>query len=54
MKGNKKLLYIGVPLAVVIPLLITTYFVGPPSVWLWAGVGLGMVIHHFQRRAANQ
>jgi hypothetical protein len=50
MKGNKRLLLIGLPLAVVLPLLVASYFIGPASVWLWAGVGLGMVIQHLVSR----
>lgn len=42
-KPNKKLLLIGLPLAVVVPLLLASYFIGPASIWLWVGVGLGML-----------
>lgn len=44
MKGNKRLLVILLPIAVVIPLLIVTWFIGAPAVWLWAGIGIGMVV----------
>jgi len=44
MKGNKKLLLIGLPVAVVLPLLAASFIIGPQSIWLWAGVGIGMAI----------
>ena len=40
---NKKLLLIGLPLAVVVPLLIVSWLIGPTSIYIWVGVGLGML-----------
>lgn len=43
MKGNKKMLVILLPLAVVVPMLAASWIIGPQSIYVWAGVGLGMV-----------
>lgn len=51
---HKKLLYIGLPLAVVIPLLIVSYLIGPTSVYIWVGVGLGMLIVTWQLKRQKQ
>lgn len=54
MKHNKKFLLIALPLAVVIPLLAVTWFIGPSSIWLWAGIGIGMAIHQIMARRQQQ
>ena len=54
MKHNKKFLLIALPLAVVIPLLVITWIVGPSSIWLWAGIGIGMAIHQIMQRRQQQ
>lgn len=41
------LLVVGLPLAVVVPLLIASFLIGPQSIYLWAGIGLGMLIVTF-------
>jgi hypothetical protein len=51
---HKKLLYIGLPLAVVIPLLIVSWLIGPTSIWIWAGVALGMVIITWQLKRKKE
>jgi len=53
-KPNKKLLLIGLPLAVIIPLLIVSYLIGPASIYIWAGVGLGMLIVSWQLKRQKQ
>jgi hypothetical protein len=44
-------LLVGFPVAVVVPLLIASYFIGPASIWLWAGIGLGMLTFGVYKRA---
>ena len=52
MQGNKKLklLAILLPLAVIVPLLAVSWLIGPGSIWLWAGVGLGMAVVWWMNR----
>ena len=41
---NKILLaIIGLPIAVVVPLLIVTFIIGKTMIWFWAGIGLAMI-----------
>ena len=47
LKGNRAFLYIGLPVAVVLPLLFVSFLIGPSSIYFWAGVGLGMLIMNY-------
>lgn len=47
---KRKLLAILLPLAVVLPLLVVSYFIGPAALWLWLGVGLGMLFVSWQMK----
>lgn len=53
MKGNKKFLAVALPIAVVLPLLVVSYYIGPVSVWFWLGVGVTMfVMSRFRAKPA--
>ena len=44
---NLNLLTIGLPVAVIIPLLVVSWWIGPNSIYFWAGIGVGMAIINY-------
>jgi len=54
LKGNKKLLIIGIPIAVVLPLLIVTLIIGKAAIWIWLGILLGMIVVSWQMKRRQQ
>jgi len=49
-RGNINLLTIGLPVVVIVPLLVASWFIGPGSIWFWAGIGVGMAIYNYWYR----
>lgn len=42
--GRKRKIFVFLfPLAVVFPLVVVSFLIGVQSIWLWIGVGLGMI-----------
>jgi hypothetical protein len=47
MKKRINFLSMALPVVVVVPLLVASYFIGPASIWFWAGIGVGMAVFNY-------